>query len=121
MGAGIALTFKNKYPEMFHEYAGLCKGRLFNAGDAHIWKDPREGTLVCSLGTQIFPGRNAQLYFVSKSLTNLIQKLKTDFPLLEKEIAIPKIGCGIGGLFWDDVHHIISNLDESYTFVVYTL
>ena len=40
MGAGIAKTFRERYPEMFDEYRRRCKAepRRFNLGDCWLWK-----------------------------------------------------------------------------------
>jgi len=39
MGAGIAVGFKERYPEMFEEYRRRCKAkpREFNPGDVFLW------------------------------------------------------------------------------------
>src|SRR2546423_7504633 len=40
MGAGIAKTFRARYPEMYEEYRRRCKAapRQFNLGDCWLWK-----------------------------------------------------------------------------------
>src|SRR3982750_606755 len=40
MGAGVAKTFRARYPEMYEEYRQRCKAepRLFNLGDCWLWK-----------------------------------------------------------------------------------
>ncbi len=40
MGAGIAKTFRGRYPEMFDEYRRRCKAepRQFNLGGCWLWK-----------------------------------------------------------------------------------
>lgn len=40
MGAGLALQFKQKYPEMFKEYEMLCKAKKIKIGSLHFWRNP---------------------------------------------------------------------------------
>src|SRR3954466_6113012 len=53
MGAGVAKTFRARYPAMYEEYRTRCKAkpRQFNLGDCWLWKsgDP---PWVFNLGTQ---------------------------------------------------------------------
>ena len=53
MGAGIAVGFKERYPEMYKQYRRLCKAnpRQFNLGDAFLWKEKGK-PLVFNLATQ---------------------------------------------------------------------
>ena len=38
MGAGIALEYKRRYPDMFDEYKLNCLNGNLKIGDLHIWK-----------------------------------------------------------------------------------
>lgn len=38
MGAGVALAFKQRYPEMFKEYQRDCKDGRVIPGKMHVWK-----------------------------------------------------------------------------------
>src|SRR6266480_4059013 len=38
MGKGIALTFKQIYPEMFKQYQVLCESRRFDIGNLWLYK-----------------------------------------------------------------------------------
>jgi O-acetyl-ADP-ribose deacetylase (regulator of RNase III) len=41
MGAGIAVGFRERYPDMYEEYRRRCKAQphLFNPGDCLLWKE----------------------------------------------------------------------------------
>jgi O-acetyl-ADP-ribose deacetylase (regulator of RNase III) len=39
MGKGLALTFKNKYPEMFTEYKIQCDNGALDIGKLFVWED----------------------------------------------------------------------------------
>ena len=38
MGAGVALAFKIKYPEMFRGYKRECKKGTVRPGSLHVWR-----------------------------------------------------------------------------------
>ena len=56
MGAGVALAFKNKYPEMFREYVQKCKENEIHPGKPCVWKQED----MFSKGIEIinFPTKN---------------------------------------------------------------
>src|SRR5579884_2356625 len=99
MGAGIAVGFRERYPEMYAEYRRRCKAtpREFNVGDAFPWRE--EGRpWVFNLGTQEDYWRSRATY------AGVEAALRTMRSLTEAEgissIAMPRIGTGYGGLSW---------------------
>ena len=38
MGAGVALAFKQRYPDMFKDYQRDCKDGRVTPGTMHVWK-----------------------------------------------------------------------------------
>jgi O-acetyl-ADP-ribose deacetylase (regulator of RNase III) len=40
MGAGVALAFKQRYPEMFRDYQRDCKEGRVKPGAMHVWRPP---------------------------------------------------------------------------------
>jgi O-acetyl-ADP-ribose deacetylase (regulator of RNase III) len=53
MGAGIAVSFRERYPTMYEEYRRRCKAepRQFNLGDVFLWRNEQQ-PWVFNLGTQ---------------------------------------------------------------------
>src|SRR3954470_10280028 len=53
MGAGIAVGFRERYPEMYEQYRALCKAlpRRFNPGDCFLYK-AEDRPWVFNLATQ---------------------------------------------------------------------
>jgi len=39
MGAGVALLFKNKFPDMFKDYSNACSKGIVIPGKPHVWLD----------------------------------------------------------------------------------
>lgn len=98
MGAGIAVQFKNRFPQMHMEYRELCKSGKFNGGDVMPWsvKAPYGPDLmVFNIASQEKPGANASYDFLIHGV-----KLATDICELADQpvLALPRIGSGIGGL-----------------------
>ena len=118
MGAGIALKIIKRNPEMFLEYERRCKQQQFVPGNAWLWTNPKTGKSILNLGTQDFPGPNARLDWIRKSLVEALSSYSLE------AIAIPRIGAGLGGLKWEDVKAVIEEVSikfPSTKIVVYEL
>ncbi|WP_413505721.1 macro domain-containing protein [Photobacterium phosphoreum] len=107
MGAGVALAFKNRYPEMFKEYVKQCKANQITPGNPSVWK---EGDMF-SKGIEIinFPTkdnwRNPSEYeYIERGLIWLSAYLKDRDGLI---VTLPALGCGHGGLDWEKVKSLI--------------
>ena len=96
MGKGIASEFKKYYPKMFEEYKQLCDTNRFNIGDLHLYKTPNKWIL--NFPTKEHWRSPSQLEFIEKGLQKLIQDAHK---LQINDIAMPKLGCGNGGLDWE--------------------
>lgn len=46
MGAGIALEFKNRYPQMFSDYRIHCFGKKIKPGDCYIYWDDEHNIIL---------------------------------------------------------------------------
>lgn len=120
MGAGIARLIKELYPpSMYLAYEYKCFHQRVLPGEFHIWPDRNHPTLY-NLITQIDTGADADLRFVRRSIMRMVvdaEERGID------EIGLPRIGCGIGGLKWDDVEEILQKIQQLTTvqLVIYTL
>jgi O-acetyl-ADP-ribose deacetylase (regulator of RNase III) len=122
MAGGIAWQIAQTFPEAEAEYIWNCKWDLVNLGGClpvgiNEYKETGPYTLF-NLFTQIQPGADARLDALELSLENMLKEASL---LGIKEIAMPRIGCGIGGLEWDDVRPILLKASEGYNFLVCTL
>ena len=107
MGKGIAVAFKTQYPRMYNQYREKCENGRLKPGDVFVYCDPETGRLIANLASQDKPGPNARYEWAMQS----IQKTLDWMPLAEvTSLAIPRIGCGIGGLNWDQMYYRL--LDE---------
>lgn len=102
MGKGIAVQFREKFPEMYQEYKQLCKINEFNLGDIFAYN--YGNGFVFNLATQQSWKTKAEPKAIESALTKMF-----DYAIEANisKITIPKIGAGLGGLKWDDVKAII--------------
>lgn len=96
MGKGIAVQFKERFPEMFTQYKDLCKNGEFGVGDVYKY-DYGKG-FVYNLGTQRSWKEKAKSEYVEKSLRTMMYLALEDFV---SEIALLAIGSGLGG--WNGI------------------
>ena len=112
MGAGIALQFKHKYPEMFIEYAQKCKNKELKGGDIWVWKVPNSETWILNIATKEFWGNPSNLIWVKKGLMNLSKWLTKNAKTTDI-VAIPALGCGKGELLWETVSPLMQKALEN--------
>jgi O-acetyl-ADP-ribose deacetylase (regulator of RNase III) len=109
MGAGIAVRFREDFPEMYEEYRRICKAGELLPGDTFIY-DAGE-VVVYNAASQDKPGPDARLpWLISSVSVALADADERGFEF----IAMPLIGCGIGGLVWEDVEPELEKLTEQY-------
>ena len=120
MGAGIAVGFRERYPDMFDAYRARCKAkpREFNLGDVFLWKADGQ-PWVFNLGTQEGVWRARASYEAIETALKRMQKLADAEGVAS--IAMPRIGVGYGGLSWKKVRAIVEKIfaDWSGRLIVY--
>lgn len=105
MGKGLALQAKQKWPRMFESYKSFCEGAcpsypegLEPGGVVCIQHEPNK--YIACLATKDDWRNPSKLEWVETGLKQLvIMSMQVNL----SRIAIPKIGCGLGGLDWCDV------------------
>jgi O-acetyl-ADP-ribose deacetylase (regulator of RNase III) len=96
MGKGIAADFKKYYPEMFSQYKKLCDEGKFNIGELFLYKTSNKWVL--NFPTKKHWRGKSTLEYIEEGLKRLVQDATR---LQITDIAMPKLGCGNGGLEWD--------------------
>lgn len=114
MGAGIAVQFRKRYPKMFEDYRARCMNGSFGIGSCFAWDAP-DGKVIYNLGTQKYPGPCARLEDIRTALLTML-RMPTKKNQLIRTIALPRIGCGHGGLKWPDVKNIIEQTASGQNF-----
>lgn len=104
MGAGLALQFKRKYYfEMFGDYVEACNDGTLRIGKVMVHA-VGHGRYVISFPTKQDWKDPSRLEWVDRGLTDLKRRI---IALGIKSIAIPPLGCGLGGLDWVEVRKLI--------------
>jgi O-acetyl-ADP-ribose deacetylase (regulator of RNase III) len=105
MGKGVAYQFKQAYPENFKAYAAACKSGEVNLGRMFVTHTgqlmPR---LIVNFPTKGHWKGNARIDDVRAGLNDLVQVVRSQGI---RSIAIPPLGCGLGGLRWEEVRPLI--------------
>jgi O-acetyl-ADP-ribose deacetylase (regulator of RNase III) len=115
MGAGIALEFRRRWPDMYAEYREFCQDGAAMPGDYYPYA-ASDGTLIYNLLTQPVPGPTATLEHIAKAVTGAIEHA-IGFEV--EKLALPRIGAGLGGLKWKEVRDTL--IEVSYKFPGFTL
>lgn len=127
MGAGIAVLFRKRHPEMYERYNELCK--IFGdelGGHAYIYLSDNQApnyNYVANIFSQKAPGANAKVDLFVNGVKDAFKQLWAENEIEAPHLAIPLIGCGIGGLEWEtDVYpallELTANLPEDWTITV---
>jgi len=102
MGRGIALQFKNAYPENFKSYATACKRNEVRPGRMFVFEtgqltNPR---YIINFPTKRHWHGKSRIEDLEAGLIALAEVIRSRNI---RSIAIPPLGSGLGGLNWSDV------------------
>jgi O-acetyl-ADP-ribose deacetylase (regulator of RNase III) len=102
MGKGIALQFRRTYPAMFNAYESAAKNGDIRIGEMFVWETgalsgPR---FIINFPTKRHWRAPSRIEDIESGLVDLVAVIKK-YDIMS--IAIPPLGCGNGGLPWDDV------------------
>jgi O-acetyl-ADP-ribose deacetylase (regulator of RNase III) len=107
MGKGIALQFKNSFPNNYKAYTEACKKGTIDVGKLFVFKDSNlnigEKTII-NFPTKKSWRKPSEYDFIEKGLDDLIDIINKNSL---HSIAIPPLGAGNGGLEWEKVKKII--------------
>ena len=102
MGKGIALEFKKRYPGMFEEYRQLCDDGLLDVGELHLYK--ANDHWILNFPTKYHYRNKSRLEYIRAGLCRLRDNY-AEWSITS--IAMPALGCGLGGLSWSEVREAI--------------
>jgi len=120
MGKGIALQFKQRWPQNFKAYAAACERNEVKIGTMFIcdlgkWEQPR---FIINFPTKVHWRGDSKIEYIKEGLRDLISQ--ADF-LGIKSVALPPLGCGNGGLDWSTVRSAIVNAFRNHPRIKVTL
>ncbi|WP_083550088.1 type II toxin-antitoxin system antitoxin DNA ADP-ribosyl glycohydrolase DarG [Chitinophaga jiangningensis] len=106
MGKGIALQFKQRFPENFKAYAAACKRNEVVIGKMFVFHEETTTgeVIIINFPTKKTWRRKSEYSFIEAGLPALVDIIKQENI---SSIAIPPLGCGNGGLQWEQVKPMI--------------
>ena len=103
MGKGLALQFKNRFPQIYETYHRDCGKGALKAGFCYFYHH-YNGKVVACLTTKDDWREMSKLNWVKSGIRQL-RALMEDGHFTS--VAIPQVGCGLGGLDWNRVRPMI--------------
>jgi len=108
MGKGIALQFRQAFPENYAAYVVACKHKDVKPGhvmlfDTGRFENPR---FILNFPTKRHWKGKSRIEDIEAGLKDLVATVRKH---AIRSIAIPPLGCGNGGLNWSDVRPIIEH------------
>jgi O-acetyl-ADP-ribose deacetylase (regulator of RNase III) len=103
MGAGIALEFKNRFPEMYRDYVARCNRREVKLGEPYLFKN-RDSQWILNFPTKDHWRSASRIDNIMKGLDYLEAHYR-EWRI--QSLAVPALGCGNGQLDWAVVGPIL--------------
>lgn len=105
MGKGIALQFRRAFPKNYKDYVAAAKAGNLQIGRMFVSEQPlHRPHYVINFPTKEHWRDPSRLEFIEAGLTDLVRVVREKNI---RSIAVPPLGCGNGGLNWQDVKPLI--------------
>ena len=106
MGKGLALQFKQRFPENFKLYADFCKADRVRIGVMFVTEASNltESRWIINFPTKLHWRDPSKLEWIESGLKDLRRFLIEN---KVQSVAIPALGAGLGGIDWKDVRRLI--------------
>lgn len=102
MGKGLAKAFKERWPEMYLSYQRACMRQELAPGGILLYSHSvPKIVLFATKGGWRLPSR---IEYIEEGLLEMKRQLPT---WLVASVAMPAVGCGLGGLDWPVVKRLI--------------
>lgn len=107
MGRGIALQFKNAFPDNFKAYAAACKRQEVQPGRMFVFETGRlTPKYIINFPTKRHWKGKSRIEDIESGLEALVREIRSRNI---RSIAVPPLGSGLGGLQWDRVRPLIKD------------
>lgn len=111
-GRGLALQFRAVFPENCRAYTEACKANRVRIGSMHIFDrgDGKTPRYIINFPTKGDWAKPSKVEWIERGLIDLVRRVSE---LHISSIAIPELGCGLGGLNWLEVKPLIVKAFEA--------
>src|SRR6266850_4231018 len=102
MGRGIALQFRKAFPENFKVYEAACERKEVEPGTMLVFETGRltGPRYIINFPTKRHWKGKSRMEDIDAGLPALVEEIKKRGI---RSVAVPPLGCGLGGLNWNDV------------------
>lgn len=105
MGRGLALQFKRRFPDAFEPYRQACRGRALRPGRVLVWPTRRPAPRwIVHFPTKRHWRDPSRLEDIDAGLRDLAASVRRH---RMSSVALPPLGCGLGGLDWASVRPLL--------------
>lgn len=103
-GAGLAKQWARRFPDAARVYRRACAEDQVASGDLNLWEPSAPASLtIATKGHWRAPSQIEWVINGLQVLSACLRKGSRGF----RSVAIPALGCGLGGLQWGDVLPVI--------------
>ncbi|MHB8843993.1 MAG: type II toxin-antitoxin system antitoxin DNA ADP-ribosyl glycohydrolase DarG [Nitrospirota bacterium] len=112
MGKGIALQFRQAYPENYEAYRKACAHKEVHPGKMFVFTTNRmvNPRFIINFPTKRHWKGKSRMEDIESGLVDLVRVIRE---LRIRSVAMPPLGCGNGGLKWSDVRTRIEDVFEN--------
>lgn len=114
MGAGIALEFSLRYPDMYEDYVDKCKNNIIRVGKMDYYKV--NDTIIVNFPTKWHFKYPSKIEWIEDGLIDFVATYKEKGI---RSIAFPKLGTNNGGLDWERVKTLMEKYLDPIDITVY--
>lgn len=113
MGRGIALQFKQAFPENFKAYAVRCKQEKMQPGKVFVFETEElfHPRYIFNFPTKRHWKGKSRMEDIESGLVSLANEIRSH---QIRSIAIPPLGSGLGGLNWQEVRARLETALEEF-------
>jgi len=104
MGAGLAKEFAQRFNGFYAAYQYALRYYGLNIGKVDVWFYQPCNVRLVSFPTKVHWANPSYIQLVKDGLKSLVSEIKIHNL---SSLAIPALGCGLGGLDWNDVRPLI--------------
>lgn len=105
MGRGLALQFKQAFPENFKAYQSACRRGEVKLGEIFVTRTGQlQPSYILNFPTKGHWRSQTNIEDIKAGLQDLVRVVQEN---KISSLAIPPLGCGLGGLRWEEVRPLI--------------
>jgi len=115
MGSGIALAIMRKWPHVYESYKENGTGKHLLGTTEFLLRGEEIGLVIANGYTQLNYGGDGKKYADIDAVEKCTKAAVEYADAFDLPLYMPKIGCGLGGLSWDDeVKQVVENASSEF-------